>query len=114
MERDPNGAARTCRVLLGFSFAQAQGRYDTRRELFIKEANAIDASSQRAALTAHVPLAAVVLTLSLIFIAVFSLGLSFARAGARPAVFSLIYIAALTLVFEMIPPLQRQLESMRP
>jgi hypothetical protein len=200
--------------MLGFSFAQAQGRYDARRELVIKEANAIgttwlradqlpdsgrgefkrtlyhyaairlqaysapgnvalfarelndsvrdqdvlwsiasgnlrarssdlgysllvqtlndtidDASAQRAALTQHVPLAAVLLTLSLIFIAVFSLGLSFARAGARPAVFSMIYIAALALVFEMVidydrpqagmitvslAPLQRQLEAMRP
>ena len=200
--------------MLGFSFAQAQGRYDARRELVIKEANAIgttwlradqlsdpqrgefkrtlhhyaairlqaysapgnvavfdrelndsgrdqdmlwsiasgnlrahetnlgysllvqtlndtidDASAQRAALTQHVPLAAVLLTLLLIFIAVFSLGLSFARAGARPAVFSMIYIAALALVFEMVidydrpqtgmitvslAPLQTQLESMNP
>jgi hypothetical protein len=200
--------------MLGFSFAQAQGRYDVRRELVVKEANAIgttwlrsdqlpdaqrgefkrtlyhyatirllaysapnkvalfdrtlndserdqgtlwtiasgnlrahennlgysllmqtlndtidDASAQRAALTQHVPLAAVLLTLALIFIAVFSLGLSFARGGARPAVFSMIYIAALALVFEMVldydrpqtgmitvslAPLQQQLESMHP
>ncbi len=200
--------------MLGFSFAQAQGRYDVRRQLVIKEANAIgttwlraaqlpgplraefrralyrytearlqaysaphdfalfsrrlkeserdqeflwtvtsenlrahetnlgysllmqtlndtidDASAQRAALTQHVPLAAVASTLLLIFIAVFSLGLSFARARARPAVFSMIYIAALALVFEMVidydrpqtgmitvslAPLQTQLESMHP
>ena len=200
--------------MLGFSFAQAQGRYDARRALVVKEANAIgttwlraaqlpgpqrgefkralkhyatirlqaysapgntllfnrevnesvrdqdllwniasgnlrlqpanlgysllmqtlndtidNASAQRAALTQHVPLAAVVSTLLLIFIAVFSLGLSFARARARPAVFSMIYIAALALVFEMVidydrpqtgmitvslAPLQTQLESMHP
>jgi hypothetical protein len=200
--------------MMGFSFAQAQGRYDARRELVVQEANAIgttwlradqlsapqreafkralyhytairlqaysapgnvalfdrelndserdqdtlwsiasgdlrahqtnlgysllmqtlndtidDASAQRAALSQHVPLAAVLLTLLLVVIAVFSLGLSFARVGARPAVFSMIYIAALALVFEMfidydrpqtglitvsLAPLQTQLESMHP
>jgi hypothetical protein len=200
--------------MLGFSFAQAQGRYDARRELVMSEANDIgttwlrasqlpnplratfrrtlvhysalrlqayatpndltaferalnessrdqdvlwgiasdtlrahesnlgysllmqtlnntidDSSAQRSALTQHVPVAAVVLTFLLIFVAIFSLGLSFARAGARPAVFSMIYIAALVLVFEMVvdydrpqtgvirvslAPLQWQLESMQP
>jgi hypothetical protein len=200
--------------MMGFSFAQAQGRYDARRTLVVQEANAIgttwlradqlsesqrrefkrtlyhyagirlqaysapgntaqfdrdindsvrdqdllwsiasgnlrahennlgysllmqtvndtidDAGAQRAALTQHVPLAAVILTLLLICIAVFSLGLSFARVGSRPAVFSIIYIAALSLVFEMfidydrpqgglitvsLAPLQTQLESMHP
>jgi hypothetical protein len=87
-----------------------------------------DSSDQRAALTQHVPVAALVLTFSLIVIAIFSLGLSFARAGARPAVFSMIYIAAIVLVFEMLvdydrpqtglirvslAPIQWQLESMQ-
>jgi hypothetical protein len=200
--------------MMGFSFSQAQGRYDARRELVIKEANDIgttwlrasqlpgplrgtfrralvhytalrlqayaapsnptvferelnessrdqaalwgiasdslrthssnlgysllmqtlnntidDSSDQKTALTGHVPVAAVVLTFLLIFVAIFSLGLSFARAGARPAVFSMIYIAAIVLVFEMIvdydrpqtgvirvslAPLRWQLESMQP
>jgi len=200
--------------MLGFSFSLAQGRYDARRDLVVKEANAIgttwlraavlpspqrayfehtlyrytdarlrayakpndlpaferdlDASAQdqgklwaiasqavaqhpanlgysllmqtlnntidvaeeqRSALTQHVPLAAVFLTFSLIIVAIFSLGLSFARAGARPAVFSIIYIIAISLVFEMVldydraqtgvirvslAPLQWQLESMHP
>ena len=200
--------------MLGFSFAQAQGRYDARRELVIKEANTIGttwlrsgqlpdpqrtlfrrtlydytairlqaygslqntalihralaasakdqdtlwdiassalrahntnlgysllmqtlndtidvSSEQRSALTQHVPVAAVMLTFSLVLIAAFSLGLSFARAGARPAVFSMIYIIAMALVFEMVldydrpqsgvirislAPLQWQLESMHP
>lgn len=200
--------------MLGFSFAQAQGRYDARRELVVKEANAIGttwlraaqlpgpqrarfervlygytavrlqayqrpndvplfesdlsaterdqnqlwaiasqavsqhpsnlgysllmqtlnetidvSTEQRTALTQHVPTAAIVLTLILILVAVFSLGLSFARTGARPAVFSLIYIAAIALVFEMdidydrpqtglirvsLAPIQWQLETMHP
>lgn len=200
--------------MLGFSFAQAQGRYDIRRQLVVKEANAIGttwlraaqlpdpqrenfkrtlyhytairvqayetpnnpavfdgelnesvrdqgtlwniasgalkghetnlgysllmetlndmidvSSEQRAALTQHVPVAAVMLTLLLILIAAFSLGLSFARAGARPAVFSMIYIIAMALVFEMVldydrpqtgvirislAPMHWQLESMHP
>ncbi|HTV92228.1 MAG TPA: hypothetical protein VMG98_05890 [Verrucomicrobiae bacterium] len=200
--------------MLGFSFSQAQGRYDTRRELVVTEANAIGttwlragqlpptararfehtlygytsarlhayempsdpvrfdrlmaqsvddqgelwgiasqavaqhpsnlgysllmqtlndmidvSAEQRTALTQYVPVAAVMLTFSLILVAIFSLGLSFARAGARPAVFSLIYIAAIALVFEMVidydrpqtglirvslAPLQWQLESMHP
>ncbi|HTC31225.1 MAG TPA: hypothetical protein VK702_10885 [Candidatus Acidoferrum sp.] len=199
--------------MLGFSFSQAQGRYDIRRELVIKEANDIgttwlranqlpdplratfrqtlvkytalrlqayaapsdpaildrelndsvrdqavlwgiasdtlrahesnlgysllmqtmndtidDSSEQKAALTQHIPVAAVGLTFLLIFVAIFSLGLSFARAGARPAVFSIIYIAAIVLVFEMVvdydrpqtgvirvslAPLRWQLESMQ-
>jgi hypothetical protein len=198
--------------MLGFSFSQAQGRYDIRRELVVKEANDIgttwlranqlpeplratfrrtlvgytairlraytdpsdpaafdrelnasardldvlwgvasdslrahannlgysllvqqlndtidDSSKQKAALTQHIPVAAVGLTFLLIFVAIFSLGLSFARAGARPAVFSIIYIAAIVLVFEIVvdydrpqtglirvslAPLQWQLESM--
>lgn len=87
-----------------------------------------DSSDQKAALTQHVPVAAVTLTFLLIFVAVFSLGLSFARAGARPAVFSIIYVAAIVLVFEMVvdydrpqtgvirvslAPIQWQLESMQ-
>ncbi len=199
--------------MLGFSFSQAQGRYDARRELVVKEANDIgttwlragqlpgpsrgefrrtlvhytalrlqayaalsdpnvfdyqvndstrdlgvlwgiasdalrahqnnlgysllmqtlnntidDSSDQRAVLTQHVPVAAVTLTFLLIVVAVFSLGLSFARAGARPAVFSMIYIAAIVLVFEMVvdydrpqtglirvslAPMQWQLEAMQ-
>ena len=199
--------------MLGFSFAQSQGRYDARRGLVTKEANAIGttwlraaqlpaparerfrrvldgytairiqayetpsdealfarlvvqsgadqtalwsiaseavaqhpanlgysllmqtlndtidvSTEQDAALTQHVPIAAVVLTFALIVIAIFSLGLSFARAGARPAVFSMIYIAAIALVFEMdidydrpqsglirvpLAPLQWQLGAMR-
>jgi hypothetical protein len=200
--------------MLGFSFAQSQGRYDARRELVTKEANAIGttwlraaqlpepqrarfkhtlylytalrlsayghpndlpafnreihqseqdqvalwstasqvlaqhpanlgysllmqtlndtidvSTEQRAALSQHVPVAAVLLTFALIVIAIFSLGFSFARAGARPAVFSVIYIAAIALVFEMdldydrpqtglirvsLAPIQWQLESMHP
>jgi hypothetical protein len=47
----------------------------------------IDISTeQRAALTQHVPVPAVLLTFGLIVIAIFSLGLSFARAAARPPV----------------------------
>lgn len=200
--------------MLGFSFSQAQGRYDARRELVIKEANDIgttwlraaqlpdplrgpfkralyhytavrlqayetpsdvalferelsysgreqetlwniasstlrvhdtnlgysllmqslnntidDSGEQRAALIQHVPVAAVLLTFLLILIAAFSLGLSFARVGARPAVFSMIYIVAIALVFEMVVDydrpqtgvirvslalLQTQLEPMHP
>lgn len=199
--------------MLGFSFAQSEGRYDVRRELVTKEANTIGttwlragqlpipararfrhvlegytairlqayetpsdgalfgrlvhqsdgdetelwsiasqavtqrpanlgysllmqtlndtidvSTEQRAALTQHVPVAAVLLTFGLIVIAIFSLGLSFARAGARPAVFSMIYIAAIALVFEMdidydrpqtglirvsLAPLQWQLDAMQ-
>ncbi len=200
--------------MLGFSFSQAQGRYDARRELVVTEANAIGTTwlraaqlpptararfehvlysytatrlqayempsdpshfhqlmaqsigdqdqlwsiasqavaqhpsnlgysllmqtlnntidvsvEQRTALTQYVPVAAVMLTFALILVAIFSLGLSFARAGARPAVFSIIYIAAIALVFEMVidydrpqtglirvslAPLQWQIESMHP
>lgn len=173
--------------MLGFSFAQAQGRYDGRRELVLKEANDIgttwlraeqlpaterdafrrvltsytadrlhayevandrtlfdqrqaasdeeqttlweiasnalathatnpgysllmqelndvidDATKQRTALTQHVPVPAIVLTLILLLAAMFSLGLSFARVNRHPGAFSIVYVLAIALVFEMV------------
>jgi hypothetical protein len=199
--------------MLGFSFAQAEGRYDARRTLVLKEANDIgttwlragqlpttqrdafrreltsygldrlrayeapsntaqfaqrqaesdseqatlwsitsqalalhptnlgysllmvelndvidDATEQRAALTQHVPVPAIVLTLLLLLATMFSLGLSFARVNRRPAVFSIVYVLAIALVFEMVidydrpqtglirvslAPLQWQLDAMQ-
>jgi hypothetical protein len=199
--------------MLGFSFAQAQGRYDGRRELVLQEANDIgttwlraaqlptaerdefrrvltaytadrleayqapnsaeyfaqrqadsdrdqnalwnivspalaahptnlgysllmqelndtidDSTKQRTALTQHVPVPAIILTLTLLLVTMFSLGLSFARADRRPAMFTVIYVFSIALVFEMgidydrprtglirvpLAPLQWQLDSMR-
>ncbi|HTX55969.1 MAG TPA: hypothetical protein VMD47_02605 [Candidatus Acidoferrales bacterium] len=86
------------------------------------------ATEQRAALTQHIPVTAVLLTVVLMILSVFSIGLSFARAGKRPAIFSLVYIVAVVLVFQMaidfdrpqtgfvrvsLGPIRWQLESMK-
>ncbi len=98
--------------------------------LLMEELNAVidDATEQRAALTQHVPIPAIVLTLILLLATMFSLGLSFARVNRRPAVFSIIYVLSIALVFEMVidydrpqtglirvplAPLQWQLDAMQ-
>jgi hypothetical protein len=98
--------------------------------LLTQELNAVidGAAEQRAALTEHVPIAAIVFTLILLLATMFSLGLSFARAKRRPAVFSIVYVLAIALVFEMVidydrpqtglirvslAPLQWQLDAMQ-
>lgn len=178
--------------LLGLSYAQAQGRFDARRELVVNEANAIGSTwlladqlprpqsarfrtilkrysetrlrayekpadlarfnrevkdsegeqdalwgivspavrahanhlglslllqalndtisfsdAQDAALTQHIPTAVVVLTVFLVLLGGLATGFSFARMKARPAVFALLYVVALTLVVEMFVDLDR-------
>lgn len=178
--------------LLALSYAQAQGRFDARRELVVKEANAIGTTWLRAdqlpqpqsaqfrailkryaetrlyayekpvdrarfdnairtseadqndlwaiasralrahpnalglsllmqtlnetidvsgdqytALTQHIPAAVVVLTVFLVLLGAIATGFSFARVRARPAVFALLYVIALTLVVEMFVDLDR-------
>ena len=97
--------------------------------LLMQELNAVidDATEQRAALTQHVPIPAIVLTLILLLATMFSLGLSFARVNRRPAVFAIIYVLSIALVFDMVidydrpqtglirvplAPLQWQLDAM--
>lgn len=98
--------------------------------LLMQELNSTidDSTKQRSALTQHVPVPAIMLTLTLLLVTMFSLGLSFARAKRRPAVFTIIYVLSIALVFEMgidydrpqtglirvpLAPLQWQLDSMR-
>ena len=63
----------------------------------------IDLSTEQGtALTQHIPTSVVVLTLVLVLMGAAATGFSFARAQVRPAVFSAIYVIALTLVLQMV------------
>lgn len=70
--------------------------------------DAIDVSAEQiAALTQHVPVSLVMATLLLVVLATAATGFSFARLQARPAVFTAIYIIALTVSIGMIVDLDR-------
>ncbi len=89
----------------------------------------IDISGEQLqALTTHVPIAVVVLTLALITLGALSLGLRFAADGVRPAALSAIYVVASVIVVTMmvdydrpqrgfvtidLKPLQVQLQAMQ-
>jgi hypothetical protein len=63
----------------------------------------IDVSSEQLqALTTHVPMAVIELTLVLTILGALSLGLRFAIEGARPAALSFIFVAASTIVVTMM------------
>ncbi|MGZ3574983.1 MAG: bestrophin-like domain [Vulcanimicrobiaceae bacterium] len=89
----------------------------------------IDLSAEQyAALTQHIPTSVIILTLILVLMGAVFTGFSFARVQARPAVFSAIYVVALTLVLQMVidfdrprtgfvhvslDPLRMQVQAMR-
>lgn len=68
----------------------------------------IDRSEEQiAALTQHIPSSVVLLTVLLVFLATLATGFSFARVKARPGIFGVIYIIALTLVMQVVVDLDR-------
>jgi hypothetical protein len=83
---------------------------------------------QRQALSSHVPVAIIVLTLFLVALAALSLGIRFALEGSRPVLLSAVYAVSFVIVISMmidydrpntgsvtvsLTPLQLQLQSMQ-